>query len=242
MSIRHGTIETMSKHIPIGIIGDFNPANPTHVGTNAALESAAACQFEWLPTDAPHDYAKFDGLLCSPGSPYRSEAGALRAIQYARENQIPLLGTCGGFQHIVLDYARNVAGVNDAGHEENDPESSTLFVSRLTCSLVGKTMNVSIRPGTLAHRCYATNSAEEAYYCNFGLNPEYRDVLSKAGLAVSGEDQDGEARIVELPGHPFFIGTLFVPQMRSTKERVHPVIRAFLEAATAIRSKHGDKC
>jgi CTP synthase (UTP-ammonia lyase) len=223
----------------LGIIGDFEKANQTHLGTNAALDSIGTCAFEWLATDAQQDYGRFDGLICSPGSPYRSEQGALDGIRYARENGVPLLGTCGGFQHLVLEYARNVAGVRDAAHAENDPSASVLFLTRLACSLAGKTMSVTIAAGTLAHRCYRSETAEESYYCNFGLNPEYRGKLVEAGMAISGWDETNEARIVELPDHPFFVGTLFVPQMRSTRERPHPLMAGFCGAA-ALRSKHGN--
>ena len=214
-----------------GIIGDFRSGNPTHTSTNSALEQAGPCSIHWLATDEAHDYEQFDGLICSPGSPYKSEQGALRGIQYAREHGVPLLGTCGGFQHIVLEFARNVAGLKDAAHAENDPYASVLFVTRLACSLAGKTMKVSIQPGTLAHQCYASLNAEESYYCNFGLNPEYRATLTNNGLAVSGYDDDKEVRIVELPGHPFYAGTLFVPQMRPQ----HPLIAGFYAAATKVR-------
>jgi CTP synthase (UTP-ammonia lyase) len=223
--------------IRIGIIGDFQKDNPTHVGTNAALDYSGMCSFEWLATDAPQDYSKFDGLICSPGSPYRSEHGALAGIQYAREHGVPLLGTCGGSQHIILEYARNAAGLPEAAHAENDPDASVLFVTRLACSLVGKTMRVRIAPGTLARRCYGSETADEQYYCNFGLNPEYRQILVDAGLAVSGSDENNEVRIVELHGHPFFVGTLFVPQMRSTREHTHRLIEGLCRASEVRSSR-----
>src|SRR3989442_15811741 len=105
----------------LGIIGDFNPANPTHVATNTGLQHASEAlgvpvEVTWLHTDEHHDLSAFDGLLCSPGSPYRSLDGALDAIRYARENKVPFLGTCGGFQHLVIEYARNVLGIRDADH------------------------------------------------------------------------------------------------------------------------------
>lgn len=215
--------------LKIGVIGDYDPRNPTHPPTTAALHRGG-CTVEWLRTDEAHDYAKFDGLFCSPGSPYRSEAGALAGIRYARENGVPLLGTCGGFQHIVLEYARNVMGLAEAAHEENDPHAaeSNLFVSRLVCSLVGKTMTVMVEPGSLAGRCYGTQTAEEQYYCNFGLNPRWRERLGP--LRITGADQDGEPRIVELSDHPFLVGTLFVPQMRPGD---HPLIQGYLRAVEA---------
>lgn len=223
----------------IGIIGDFNADNATHVATNLAIQHAAETlnrPFEtvWLPTDQLHDFETFDGLFCSPGSPYRSLAGALAGIQLARENSIPFIGTCGGFQHIILEYARNVMGMEDAAHAETDAYASRLFITPLSCSLVGKTMDVCLRPGSKAAAAYATTHSVEAYYCNFGLNPEHQAALQAAGLAVTGTDHNGEVRIVELPSHPFFLGTLFVPQARSREGNPHPLILAFCRAA-AIR-------
>lgn len=89
-------------------------------------------------------------------------------------------------------------------------------------------MSVFIQPHTLAYQCYQAGSADESYYCNFGLNPEHLSTLTDAGLVVSGVDQDGEVRIVELPGHRFFMGTLFVPQTRPG----HTLMAGFYRAST----------
>jgi CTP synthase (UTP-ammonia lyase) len=122
-------------------------------------------------------------------------------------------------------------GISDAAHEETDPYASRLIVSRLVCSLVGQTMNVEIVPGTRAAAIFPAGQTMEAFYCNFGLNSEYQKQLQNAGLTISGYDQNHEARIVELTSHPFFFGTLFVPQARSTEEAPHPLIVALCTAA-----------
>jgi CTP synthase (UTP-ammonia lyase) len=220
----------------IGIIGDFNEKNPTHIATSTGLQHAAETLGEpietiWLPTDQAHQYESFDGLLGSPGSPYRSLDGALTGIRTARENNIPFIGTCGGFQHLVIEYARNVMGFTDAAHAESDPYASCLFITPLSCSLVGKTMEVAIKAGSQAAiACQATRTMEQ-FYCNFGLNPEYLARLERSGLEVTGKDQNGEARIVELPGHPFFVGTLFIHQARSAAGNPHPLILEFCRVA-----------
>jgi CTP synthase (UTP-ammonia lyase) len=191
---------------------------------------------EWIPTGdletgAPDRLGGLDGLWSPPGSPYRSLTGALAAIRFARESGLPFIGTCGGYQHAILEYARNVMGFADAQHAEYDSTSSRLFISALACSLAGQTMRVFLQPGTTAHALYGVGEADEAYYCNFGLNPDERPALEASGLVVSGIDRDGEARIVELPGHPFFLATLFVPQTASTLERPHPLVTGFVAAA-----------
>lgn len=90
---------------------------------------------------------EYDAFWCAPGSPYRSLTGALDAIRFAREERVPFIGTCGGFQHAVIEYARNVLGFADARHAEYDPyASSDLFISALSCSPFGETMRVEIEP------------------------------------------------------------------------------------------------
>lgn len=226
----------------IGVIGDYNASNPTHTATTDALRHAAASlnlgvDVEWLPTDSVGDspqsrLADFAGLFISPGSPYKSMDGALYAIRLAREGNVPMLGTCGGLQHMVIEFARNVLGFKDAAHAEYDPSASTLFITPLSCSLVGKEMSVQIVAGSRAAAAYGTNEADEGYYCNFGLNPDYQDRLNQSGFRIVGTDATGEARILEIPAHQFFIGTLFVPQVRSRPEEPHPLVLAFVEAAS----------
>lgn len=234
--------------IRIGVIGEHDPDNETHVATDDALGHSAmnlglGVEPTWVSTadigDPAVDLAGFAGLLIAPGSPYRSLDGALRAIEHARTEDVPLLGTCGGLQHVVLEYARNVIGIEDAQHAEYEPEASTLFVTPLSCSLAGQTMQVDIRPETVAAAAYGATSATERYYCNFGLNPDRVDDLVAAGLRVSGVDADGEVRIVELPDRRFFLATLFVPQTRSTLVHPHPIVSAFVAATAAAGTGEG---
>lgn len=233
--------ETAGRTLAVGVIGDFQPDFPPHPATNAALEHAAvalgiALDAHWLGTVALREakleaLQRFDALWCAPGSPYQSLEGALRAIRFAREQDWPLLGTCGGFQHIVLEYARNVLGVEEAQHEEYDPYSSDLFISKLSCSPAGKTMRVMLTADSLTRSLYDRDEVCEQYYCDFGLNPGHRRRLEDAGLRVVGEDQDDEARVIELPHLRFYVGTLFVPQLSSAPGSPHPLIIGFLEAA-----------
>jgi CTP synthase (UTP-ammonia lyase) len=224
----------------IGVIGEYDPGNETHVATDDALGHSALrlgtqVDVEWVSTadvvEAADSLGAFEGLVIAPGSPYRSQDGALAAITHARTAGVPMLGTCGGFQHLVIEFARHVAGIPGAEHGESHPDAPTLMVSPLTCSLVGQKMSVDVRAGTRAGEAYPDESVTEHYYCRFGLNPAYVDVLVAAGLVVSGTDQDGEVRIVELADHPFFVGTLFVPQARSTILHPHPLVTAFVAAA-----------
>jgi CTP synthase (UTP-ammonia lyase) len=228
--------------VRIAIVGDFQPDHETHPATAASIGHAADRRGRdaaglWIATPDVEGRAcevldGFDGVWIAPGSPYASMQGALDAITFARTNAVPLLGTCAGFQHIVLEVARNVCGFHDGAHAESEPDAPALIVTALACSLVGQTFSVRPVPGSLAAIAYGADAAEERYYCSFGLNPDYIEPLAEAGLHVSGVDQDGEARIVELASYDqFLVGTLFVPQMRSAPGRPHPLIESFVLAA-----------
>jgi CTP synthase (UTP-ammonia lyase) len=235
----------MPDPVSVAIVGDYDPTNETHRATEAALAHAAASlgvdlSHRWVPTltavtgtdrELAHDAA----VWIAPKSPYASMEGALAAIRFAREVGRPLLGTCAGFQHIVIEYARNVLGFRDAEHAEYDPSASNLFVTPLSCSLVGKAMRVTIDSTSRTARWYGATDVEERYYCNFGLNPMHQQLLDDSGLRVVAVDAGGEARILELSRHPFFVGTLFVPQTRSSASAPHPLVVALVRAAAATR-------
>jgi CTP synthase (UTP-ammonia lyase) len=221
----------------IGIVGDRNPGYQVHTATEAALgHLQPPISFEWVPTDqiSPSPatrLSRYGGLLISPGSPYRSMDGALSAIRYAREGGVPLLGTCGGFQHIVVEFARDVLGIRDADHQETNPSAPRLAVTALSCSLAGQDHLVRPLAGSRAAALYGVSEILEPFYCNYGLNPEFRPLIEARGLMVSGLGDDGEVRIIELTGHPFFFGTLYVPQARSRPGQPHPLLVGLAAAA-----------
>jgi CTP synthase (UTP-ammonia lyase) len=232
--------------LSIGVIGDHDPANETHLATSDALGHSAMAlgtgvDVTWVPTlevakaaeadEVASLLAPYDALIAAPGSPYESMAGMLAGIEHARTAGVPFLGTCGGMQHLVIEFARNVLGRTDAESAEHDPYASTLFVTPLTCTLAGQTLDVTVTAGTRAEAAYGTTTVTERYYCNFGVNPDVVGDLAAGGLVVTGTDETGEPRIVELDGHPFLVGTLFVPQARSTLVRPHPLVTALVSAA-----------
>ncbi|MGH2344460.1 MAG: glutamine amidotransferase-related protein, partial [Chloroflexota bacterium] len=197
----------------------------------------------WLPTASldplpPAHLDPFAGLWCAPGSPYQSMHGALNAIRWAREHDRPLLGTCAGFQHIVIEYARTVLGIVDAQHAEYGHTSAPLIVTPLSCSPAqGEYLEILVDPESRAGRIYQQLRVREQFRCTFGLNQAYQAALHDAGLRVAGVDQDGEARIVEAPAHRFLVGTLFIPQLNSTAEHPHPLIVAYLEEARRVQAQ-----
>ena len=222
----------------LGIVGEYDSLRDTHNQTNAAISHSlnqlnADIEWNWISTEdvlthKDQIFESYHGFWIAPGSPYKKMLGALEVIKHCRLNNIPLLGTCGGFQHIVIEYARNVLYIEDAEHAESNPEASHLIVSKLECSLVGKTLEINLDKKSRAFEICSTDKLVESYYCNFGLNLKYQSQLHDAGLRTVGTDDMKETRIVELSNHRFFIGTLFLPQMNSTKEQPHRIITEFL--------------
>ncbi|MBM4113855.1 MAG: CTP synthase [Phycisphaerae bacterium] len=228
----------------VALVGEFDASFAPHAATNDAIRHSSAAlgmrvDAEWISTERIDDalLSRADSIWVVPGSPYRNLDGALRAIRHAREHNVPCLGTCGGFQHMVIEFARHVLGFKDASHAEYDPYASELFVSRLECSLAGREMTLSFAPGSRVASIYGAESATEHYYCNFGVAREKVPLLQRGNLRITGSDPEGEARVIELPRHAFFIGTLFVPQARSTPERPHPLVSNFLTATQVHRRR-----
>ncbi len=227
--------------IRVGLIGDYNPEVPAHVAIPRALALAAAqvgrppVEPVWLPTraltgDIAGLVAGSDGLWCVPASPYENMEGALAAIRYARQHRVPFLGTCGGFQHALLEYARNVLGIAEADHAESNPSSSLPLITRLACSLVEKEARIVLQEGSRIRQIYGCAEIVEPYRCSFGLNPRYEASLDDGHLRFTGRDAGGEVRVFELADHPFFIGTLFQPERSALRGQVHPLICAYVEA------------
>ena len=239
----------------VALVGDRSANVRAHVRIPQLFEAlrerdGIALDAYWIPTPEAEarDLTGFDAIWVVPGSPYASEAGAVAAVKAAREGGIPFLGTCGGFQHAMLEYARNVCGLPNAQHAENigasdgtvsdgtasasaAPDAAELLITQLACSLVGHEEAVMVVPGTLAASIIGPGRRVERYFCAYGLNAAYLDVLAAAGLRFSGFDDDGQVRIVEIPGHPFFLGTLFQPEQYGDGARPHPLIQAFAAAA-----------
>src|ERR1035441_695674 len=208
MSVVRTEAIVMHKRLSIGLVGDYDKSVPAHQAIPLALQRAAEAlrvpaTFEWVPTDeivAASRIASFSGLWCVPASPYRSMEGALLATRHARESGVPFLGTCGGFQHAVIEYARNILGWADAEHAETAPDAARGVVSLLECSLVETSGIVRFVPGSRIAAAYGATEATEGYRCRYGLNAEFRSVLLAGPLRATAEDENGEVRAVELDG------------------------------------------
>jgi CTP synthase (UTP-ammonia lyase) len=220
------------------LVGDFDASVPAHQAIPLALKQAADTlnidvEFEWIPTEeilAESRLSGFDGLWCVPASPYRNMDGALLAIRHAREKAIPFLGTCGGFQHVVIEYARNVLGWADADHAETAPDATRAVISPLACALVEATNAVRFFPGTRIAQAYGMNETTEGYRCRYGLNPEFQTALVAGPLRAAADDATGEIRALELDDHPFFVATLFQPERAALRGQLAPLVVSFVEA------------
>jgi CTP synthase (UTP-ammonia lyase) len=237
-------MRAMTTALRIGLIGDYNAAVTAHQAIPRALELAAAAvgapaSWEWIPTGEIDDVSRvsrFDGLWCVPASPYRSMEGALRAIRFAREQGRPFLGTCGGFQHAVIEYARNVLGWANAAHAEIAPDASRPVIAPLACALVEKTETIRFHESSIIAAAYGCLEATEDYHCSFGLNPAFCSAIVSGPLRASAVGRAGEVRAVELDGHLFFVATLFQPERTALKGKTPPLVTAFFRATVARRS------
>ena len=227
------------KPITIALVGDRRDEVIAHRCIPRAIEFAAAPQavaLKWIHTVELADGVKplhgCSAVWLVPASPYASMTGALRAVRHARENGIPFLGTCGGVQHALLEFARNIANLPEADHAEVNPDAGVPLLVQLSCDLREKDGAVNFTPGTLLQRSYGTNRALETYHCRYGLNTAYRARLEAAGFQFTAHDDAGDVRGGELPNHPFFVGTLFQPERSALREERHPLIAAFVAAAS----------
>jgi len=223
----------------IGIVGEYHNSitlssiAPAIEHSNKML--GLNTTFRWIDSEKLEDenYAELlqdlNGIWSPPGSPFKSLEGVLNAIKYARENKIPHLATCAGYQHTIIEYARNVLGYSNAKHAEYSDDTSDLFIHRLACSLAGTTDTVSVLENTEAASIYESKDFVGSYFCNFGLNEEYKSTIIQGDLIVSGTDSSGSIRLVELKNHPFFMASVFVPQVNSTFDKPDPLITEFIK-------------
>lgn len=232
---------TQRQKIRIALVGDYDPSVPAHQAIPVALDRVAnetglSVQASWVPTTDIGDGASlqaFEGIWCVPASPYRDMSGALTAIRFARERQIPFLGTCGGFQHALLEYARNHLGWADAEHAETAPESENAIITPLSCSLVEAFAPIRLCPGSRIAAAYGALETQERYRCRYGLRKELEADVFAGPLKVSGHDEDDEVRAMELDGHPFFVATLFQPERAALEGSTPPLVKAFVLACAA---------
>lgn len=219
--------------VRIAIIGDENPAYPSHQELNAARALLGPdVESWWIASDGPHiaDLRAFDALWIAPGSPYRDDSAVMQAIRWGREHGIPLLGSCGGLQYAVLEFARSVLG-RASTHAEVDGVSDTNAIAPLGCSLRGEIRPVEPVPGTWFHAITGGMTAAGMHYCAYAATPETVDALTRSGWLVEATAPDAGPEVLRLTTHPFYVLTLFQPQIGASRGGpLHPLLLAFAAA------------
>jgi len=224
----------------LALVGDRSPSVRAHGRIPLLIEAlrkreGLVLDPYWIPSTDADDLQAFDGLWVVPGSPYTDPDKVVAAVRTARELQIPFLGTCGGFQHAILELAESQAGMSNPRHAEYGISDGAIIVE-LECSLVGHEGPIEYTPGTLIQRIAGVERSLERYHCSYGIATDAIATLEAAGVIFGAHDQDGAPRALELAEHPFFLGTLFQPELAGDGTRAHPVIRAFAEA-TSLRAR-----
>ena len=228
------------KRIRIALVGDFDEKMHTHIALNQSIDHCKPhlsfdLEAEWISTVKADDLllnAHYDGIWITPGSPYKNDNAVFNVIRYAREKNVPITGSCGGFQYMILEYAKNVLKIEDAGHAETDSHLKPV-ISKLACSLKGEQEQVYISDkSSWLYEVLNTDTILGKYYCSYGLNPNFQEALHQFPLVFTAYSPTGEVRAFELKGHRFFKGTLFQPPLDSTMENPNHLIINFFKACS----------
>ena len=247
-------IATANRPVKIGIVGKYVTLVDSYLSVVEAVKHAAfhhggKLELVWLASDdltnesGAAQLEGLDGIVVPGGFGIRGIEGKLVAIRYAREHKIPFIGLCLGLQCAVIEYARNVCGLEGANSSEFDPTTPhpviDLMADQQDISNKGGTMRLGLwvcklAEGTKARAAYGDEIILERHRHRFEVNNRYRKQLEAAGLRVSGTTVDNKlSEVIELPDHPFFVASQFHPEFKSRPTRPHPLFREFVRAALA---------
>jgi CTP synthase len=244
-------------HIRIGLVGKYNKLPDAYKSINESFVHAGAANECKVEVEAIHAEAleiaehpsevlgHLDGILVAPGFGERGIEGKINAIRYMRESGIPFFGICLGLQCAVVEFARNVLGLEDAYSTEMKPDAAhpviDLMPDQKNIRMKGGTMRLGayaceIKEGSIAHKAYQSTLIYERHRHRYELNNEYLKDFEANGLMASGINPDSKlVEIMELKNHPFFLGTQYHPELKSTVERPHPLFVAFIKACMDYR-------
>jgi len=250
-----GRLKNPTETCKVGLVGKYVELKDSYKSIAEAFIHAGAAtetkvQVEWIKAEelvnfgeAEHRLKELDGILVAPGFGERGIEGKINAVRVAREHGIPFFGICLGMQCAVVEFARNVLGLHQAASTEMDAKTPhpviSLMESQKGVTKKGGTMRLGAYPchlesGSLAEAVYGDTDIRERHRHRYEFNNQYLDAFTEAGMVASGRNPDkGLVEIVELKGHPFFIGSQFHPELKSTVERPHPLFVAFVKAAVA---------
>ena len=244
--------------VTIGLIGKYVELQDAYKSILESFVHAGAvneCKVQVIPLHSefitPENVREklggLDGLLVAPGFGHRGIEGKITAVRYARESGLPFFGICLGMQMAVIEFGRNVLGIQDAHSTEMDPQTSGAVIDMMdeqkSITTKGGTMRLgsypcAIKEDTLAYRIYGSNMVAERHRHRYEFNNRFLDQYEEAGMVASGKNpQTGLVEIMEITGHPFFIGSQYHPELKSTVETPHPLFAHFVAAAKEYNGK-----
>ena len=248
------TFKNPKDRVRIAMIGKYVQLTDSYKSLNEALAHGGVandCRVDIVHVDSetiekdaiPPEVTEADGILVPMGFGPRGTEGKIAAVRYARENGVPFLGICFGMQMAVVEFARNVCGLERANSSEVDPESPHLVIDLMSgqkgLTQKGGTMRLGAYPctildGSLAWKTYGKKKVSERHRHRYEFNNEYRSVLEEKGMVFSGLSPDGSlVEMVELPDHPWFLACQFHPEFKSRPLDTHPIFRGFIRGAIA---------
>lgn len=251
--------------VKIGIVGKYTELKDAYISIVESLNHGGYyhgknIELVWINSQSLDNRCNnknilenVDGILVPYGFGHRGIDGKINAIKYARENNVPFFGICMGLQCAVIEFARNVLKLEDVNSSEFDPDSKNpiidLMVGQKDLKEKGGTMRLGsykcrLKKGSKAHDAYGRLNIEERHRHRFELNDDYRDMLEKDGMCITGINPDKNlAEIIEIDKHPWFVAVQFHPEFKSRPDDPHPLFRDFIEASikNSIRSKNMEK-
>jgi CTP synthase len=243
-------IKNPQGEVTIGMVGKYVRLEDSYKSLNEALAHGGFAHnlkvnLQWieaedLATDSLSPLEEVDAILVPGGFGPRGTEGMALAAGYCRRERVPYFGICYGFQWSVVEYARSVCGLADAGSAECENDYSHQLIVKLKDLVdveeMGGTMRLGaypciLEPGSLAHQAYGTLEISERHRHRFEFNCEYEEMLIKGGLRISGRTPDAKfVEIVEIPDHPWFLAVQFHPEFKSRPLAPHPLFRDFIAA------------
>jgi CTP synthase len=244
--------------VRIAVVGKYTQLVDSYKSVHEALihggiASDVGVEIDWLSSedfDGGRTEAvleRYDGLLIPGGFGVRGVEGMLEAVRWAREQGLPFFGICLGLQCAVIEYARNVCGLAESNSSEFSGDADQIVIclmdSQRQVTNLGGTMRLGaypakLRPDTRAHQAYGVREISERHRHRYEVNNAYRDILAEHGMRFSGQSPDGNlVEIIEVPGHPWYLGCQFHPELKSRPMRPHPLFAAFIRAAKARRDE-----
>ncbi|MCE7698378.1 MAG: CTP synthase, partial [Methanobacterium paludis] len=242
--------------VTVGIVGKYVELEDAYISIREALKHAAANQgvkvdIEWIRAEESLNIDRvkeFDALLIPGGFGERGISGKLEAVKYSIESKIPLFGICLGMQCMVIEFARmhGFEGANSTEFDENAKHPVIhIMKEQKYIKNLGGTMRLGAYPcklkeGTIAHDAYKEDSVSERHRHRFEFNNDYRQIFEDKGLIISGKSPDDLlVEIIELEGHPWFLGCQFHPEFKSRPNNAHPLFVSFIKAAIENKKRKG---